>query len=699
MIGDPDHKYTSFYTRMQENQMLHFIGLGLFAVFYFIKSRFQQFGVPDILILIALVAIAPFSWIYRSIDRLPLSVEVRYGKLVQAAFTRSLIDIGVITAAVHLLGGPDGPMPILYFVLIGFVSMIYPIRESLLLTTASALSYIILLLGYIYGLLQPVRLPAGLGYVTNQSAIIIVVILGFGAFASLYAQRLRLAGEQAFEQARHLENLQKFTRLGLEQSQLSELYAAMAQEIRVILGADGIYLTQWEADQEQVHPKGAAGAGTESYASMPPVPKDQPSLTAHARRAGKTLAVRNVFHTPYLSAQIAQDFPARAMLVVPLYGLDDLFLGALLVAKNTVHDFSAEEMARAAQVGEIAALLISRARLYERSREQVKMLEQLSGQVADLTISHADLPQVISEQARALLHARSVAFFRMDGIENWVRCEYARGFSPALLMHMDGYFNTSPHFDDLNQQKLFFYPDLHGRNGSSQMKKMLAREKTASFLCLVFESRRGIEGLVALGWDEPHAISETEITIGQMFARRAGAQIHNAEFLRQKSRDSLVDALTGLPNRRHFDQRLKEECERSDRYGHPFALLMLDLDGFKEINDTFGHTAGDSAIQQIAQLLSGAVRETDMVARFGGDEFSIIIPEIDREGAAHLCQKIVSVFSQAELNLPGGQRRHPSGSIGLAMYPHESAEPIRLFELADERMYQAKRSGRGRVVG
>jgi two-component system NtrC family sensor kinase len=153
------------------------------------------------------------------------------------------------------------------------------------------------------------------------------------------------------------------------------------------------------------------------------------------------------------------------------------------------------------------------------------------------------------------------------------------------------------------------------------------------------------------------------------------------------------DALTGLPNRSLFQDRLQQAINCSEREGKPLALMFIDLDRFKEINDSLGHEAGDVLLQQVAHRLNGTVRKSDTVARMGGDEFTVILAEChsqeDIEGVARqILQKLEQPF-----DLPGGQGTI-SATIGIALYPDDDCDTSELLKKADLAMYRAKNQGR-----
>ena len=160
-------------------------------------------------------------------------------------------------------------------------------------------------------------------------------------------------------------------------------------------------------------------------------------------------------------------------------------------------------------------------------------------------------------------------------------------------------------------------------------------------------------------------------------------------------RSANYDHLTGLPNRSLFRERIEHEVKHSARTGLPLALLFLDLDGFKDVNDRLGHEAGDQLLQEVAHRISACVRDTDTVARLGGDEFTVVLTEVTQPAKVDaLCAKILAELEKPFV-LDAGEARI-SASIGITLYPGDAASPEELLRRADAAMYAAKNAGRNR---
>ncbi|RKH43055.1 GGDEF domain-containing protein [Corallococcus llansteffanensis] len=159
-----------------------------------------------------------------------------------------------------------------------------------------------------------------------------------------------------------------------------------------------------------------------------------------------------------------------------------------------------------------------------------------------------------------------------------------------------------------------------------------------------------------------------------------------------------MDGLTQIYNRRYFDEQLDREVSRSRRYERTLSLVMLDLDHFKEVNDTFGHLAGDSVLKQLASTVRTRIRREDVFARYGGEEFAMLLPEISLGGARQLAEKVRKLVERQRFEFDK-QVIPVTLSVGVATLEPQHREATELVRAADERLYEAKTQGRNRVCG
>lgn len=204
--------------------------------------------------------------------------------------------------------------------------------------------------------------------------------------------------------------------------------------------------------------------------------------------------------------------------------------------------------------------------------------------------------------------------------------------------------------------------------------------------------RRSFGRLVLVGRD----FDEEERMTAASLAGQAVVALENARLHRMVERQALVDGLTGLANRRQADEALASEIARTERLGGPVGLILADVDDFKAVNDRFGHPTGDIVLRDLAGTLRENVREIDTAARWGGEEFALILPGTDLEGAAQVAERIRAALAEREILSVDGAALHVTASFGVAT-SNPTTTVQQLVEAADEALYRAKRAGKDRV--
>src|SRR5881392_3691483 len=190
-----------------------------------------------------------------------------------------------------------------------------------------------------------------------------------------------------------------------------------------------------------------------------------------------------------------------------------------------------------------------------------------------------------------------------------------------------------------------------------------------------------------------HQYSDEDVRQLETLALRAGPAIENARRFREARQLADLDALTGLHNRRYFHETLARECARAHRYDRRLALIVFDLDDFKEVNDLVGHLGGDAVLAEASERVREVVRSADVPCRVGGDEFAVILPESSLDDADQLYRRILGEVSSRPL----GQAGKLYLSAGVAQLRPED-DTVSFFQRADEALYRAKEAGKGRVV-
>ena len=188
-----------------------------------------------------------------------------------------------------------------------------------------------------------------------------------------------------------------------------------------------------------------------------------------------------------------------------------------------------------------------------------------------------------------------------------------------------------------------------------------------------------------------------DLALIETLTASAAIAIDNARLFEEVQRLAVTDELTGVYNRRYFEQQLRSEFQRARRYARPLALLMLDLDYFKPVNDCYGHMAGDAVLAAFAALVRANVRETDVVTRYGGDEFAVILPETDLAGALSVAEKVLRMVAAHPITYEECVHRITVSGGAVALPDLNPADRKELVRLADQALYRAKQQGRNRV--
>jgi diguanylate cyclase (GGDEF)-like protein len=242
------------------------------------------------------------------------------------------------------------------------------------------------------------------------------------------------------------------------------------------------------------------------------------------------------------------------------------------------------------------------------------------------------------------------------------------------------------------------------QEGAFTLLRHLRARSSRRYLPILFWSSRGmiedrVKALVAGADDWVHASIDAQELIarimhGLSLRARIDGLLSETERLYELS---LTDGLTQIANHRYFQDRLRDEFRRAQRYDDPLALILLDLDHFKDINDRFGHPTGDQVLKEVADAIRRSVRETDFVARYGGEEFAVVLPKTQLAGALTVAERVWHEVARLKLGpAPGFQL---TASLGLSGYPSRqvvSAE--QLVRCADEALYRAKREGRNKIA-
>jgi len=358
--------------------------------------------------------------------------------------------------------------------------------------------------------------------------------------------------------------------------------------------------------------------------------------------------------------------------------------------------FEARDRDLVETVGRQAGVAIRNARLFQAAQQRAIEAETLR-QAASAVSSALELSEVLDQilsQLASVIPYDSAAIFLVE--DNRLRMKAGRG-----LPDLEELLGQTYAMDDL----LFKVIEETGRPlilADAQADQRFQRWNPGdSYIhgwiglpLRVHEQKIGfltIDSCVVGAYQAAHA------DLAQAFADEVAIAIENARLFEQVQFFAITDPLTGLYNRRYFFEAARREFERARRYSSPLSVILIDLDLFKRVNDTYGHLAGDRVLVTIAQRCRAALREVDVLARYGGEEFIFLLPQTDLDGSYLLAERLRTDIMEHPIDW-GSQHIEVSASLGIAQLDPFCDDVLSLIHHADLALYETKHTGRGRIT-
>ena len=387
---------------------------------------------------------------------------------------------------------------------------------------------------------------------------------------------------------------------------------------------------------------------------------------------------------------VQQASSTQSEVAIPLM-LRDEVVGVLDCQSDSINFFDSETIDLLTLFSQQASLALQNAQLYSLERKRATQLQAINA-IAQQTTAVMEIDNLLTQVCSLILQ-----FFPCDHaslllLENnrlMLRAQKGK-LSPCLPLDEPLPRNSGLAARCLGSLKAVLEPDV--RKASDYVPGYL---ETISEMCLPLISFGQTVGVLVLDSGLPNAFCETDLQPLESVADICANAIQNARHLAGVKQLAYLDGVTGSFNRRHFETRLCDEINRAERYGSMFSIIMIDIDNFKRVNDEFGHLLGDEVLRQVSSILCQQVRKSDVVCRYGGEEFAIIVPETSAANAMKLAEKLR--YTVAAWYFPGVPRP-VTISAGVAAAHEHGLTRDKLVKAADEALYAAKQAGRNRVM-
>ncbi len=316
-------------------------------------------------------------------------------------------------------------------------------------------------------------------------------------------------------------------------------------------------------------------------------------------------------------------------------------------------------------------------------REDVALFEISQAITAGLGVEGT--ARLLAQKLRRVVPYSSTALYLHDSRERVFHAIFAEGVDAELLTSLHVAADRGDFGRSLREQRAVGNGDpasLDPRAAGTRLR--------SSIVCPLYGELNELVGALAVYHVTPGCYTQDECRLFEMVARQAGPVVSHALQLSRAQEEALTDPLTGLPNTRFLWMHLTQELARASRQASRLALLLIDVDDFKAVNDTEGHPVGDLTLRELAAVLRQAVRPYDVCARYGGDEFVIMMPECGRDEAEERLRGLQAQIRRHEVRLPDGRAFKLDVSIGAAVFPTDGDSSEALLAAADSRMYENK---------
>lgn len=538
------------------------------------------------------------------------------------------------------------------------------------------------------------------------------------AFANQAAIAIRNA--QLFNQlqvkARQTTIVNDLTQAAISASTLKEMAQSLADRLLQLFDAYGAYITLWDDEQQKPIPTAASGYLQKEYPTLV-VSLGEYTLTHLALECGIPKAISDITQVSGVSKTIIGFLTDHETLVIPLIA-DQKPLGAAIIVFQTGKDISSEDLTLAEQICPQISLAVAKARLLTYEQIQLaeigrtnQLLSALSRMAARIASAH-DLETIFSTLGDEL---KSIGVFCLVGLQDEdggsISVQYFSRLHPVpekwqpYLSVFNTFDTNFPLFPIIMEQRkpIFITEPIplvktllirFPQHIQDRLIHLFGFHSGTRAICLPLIADEKVVGVITLWGDD---IRESDQPAALLFSSQVAIAIQKARLISEIQQMVITDELTGVHNRRGLYEHGQQEVDRSRRFNHPLSLLFVDVDYFKDINDQFGHNIGDEVLVQISQRIQANVRELDVIGRYGGDEFLVILVETELSDAITTANRLLKAIAEEPFISSAGPIS-ATLSIGIAELNDLDDDFDNLIVRSDQLLYLAKENGRNRMV-
>ena len=412
-------------------------------------------------------------------------------------------------------------------------------------------------------------------------------------------------------------------------------------------------------------------------------------IIGHTAQERQVYVTGDVEHDPYYYSIGRRSGSAAC---IPMLDEGQL-LGVLYVESTSLTAFGPDDIQTLDTLIRHAATAIQKARLYARAQAHVRAIATMQS-VSQTIVASLELQEIFQSVVQLLKDTYNYTYVSIYTLDDQVlRLGAQAGYPEPMVLHeipaSSGVTGRA-----VQTRQIQFIHDV-----SRDPAYLQAAHGIESELCVPLLEGDRVLGVINVEAAPGQPLAESDVEVLSSLAGPVVIAIENARLHAEAKQLALTDALTGTSNRRAFDQRLDSELDRAIRYRHPLALVIIDMDSFKEYNDRWGHPAGDQRLKDVADLLKSGIRSPDFVARYGGEEFALILPHTSKTSALVLAERLRGMAEKRAPD-PSDGAAPIAGytfSMGVAVFPEDGQTVRELVVAADRAELTAKHSGKNRI--
>ncbi|MBI3169307.1 MAG: diguanylate cyclase, partial [Chloroflexi bacterium] len=457
--------------------------------------------------------------------------------------------------------------------------------------------------------------------------------------------------------------LQDIVTLSLKATNMKEMADTVVGRLAKLIEADGCYLTLWDETNRRTIPFAAYGPQKERYTHIQVSPGDV-TFTSSVLDRGYTLVVEDLDNTPYATSSITRLFPAKSILALPMIVMEKK-LGAVLVAFDDFHKFDTEEIQICEQAASLIALTLEKLSAVDNAQRRADSSETLrkAGFAIAEQLEINEAVNRILEQLNQVVPYDSASVQLLEGDELVIVGGHGWSDQDEVIGVRFKIPGDNPNSDVIQTGKPIrlsepwkFYKAF----------KQPPHDHIRSWLGVPLIVQEDVIGLLAIDSSEPGDFSEENLTTALEFANQVAVVLKNARVFQETQTQALTDPLTGIFNRRGLMELGEVEFKRATLTNRHFSAVMLDLDHFKKVNDTYGHAAGDIVLREFAKRCKGCIREIDYIGRYGGEEIIIFLPETNLKASLIVAERLRAAIANTPAAVSETEKIAISASLGVA---------------------------------